>query len=128
MVYLFHVPVRGSVPLLLGYGSLFIVTALAMGLVVSTFARTQLEAVQVAFLVMLPSVLLSGFMFPRSGMPFPIYVLTFAFPVTYFIEILRGIVLRGALAADLWPSAAGLLACCLVLLALGLVRFRKRLT
>jgi ABC transporter DrrB family efflux protein len=128
MVYLFQVPIRGSLPLLLGHGSLFIVTALAMGLLVSTLARTQLEAMQLAFLVMLPSVLLSGFMFPRSEMPLPIYVVTFAFPVTYFIEILRGVVLRGADAADVAPSALGLLLCCVVLLGLGLARFRKRLT
>ena len=107
MVYLFRVPIPGSLPLLLGFSSLFIVTALALGLLVSTIARTQLEAMQFAFLVMLPSVLLSGFMFPRSEMPLPIYVLTFAIPVTYFIEILRGIVLRGADFMDLVPSAGG---------------------
>ena len=63
------------------------------GLLVSTLSRTQLEAVQFAFVIMLPSVLLSGFMFPRSEMPLPIYLLTFGIPVTYFIEILRGIIL-----------------------------------
>jgi ABC transporter DrrB family efflux protein len=127
MVFLFGVPIRGDVLLLLALGALFIVTALAMGLLVSTLAKTQLQGMQFAFLVMLPSVLLSGFMFPRSEMPLPIYAVTFILPVTYFIEILRGIVLRGAEFADLIPSVIGLSLCCLGLLGVSLARFRKQL-
>jgi len=127
MVFVFGVPIHGNVLLLLGLSSLFIVTALAMGLLVSTLARTQLEAMQFAFLIMLPSVLLSGFMFPRAQMPLPIWLITFAFPVTYFIEILRGIVLRGADFADLVPMTVGLVICCVVLLTVATTRFRKRL-
>jgi ABC transporter DrrB family efflux protein len=127
MVFLFGVPIRGSVPLLLGLSALFIVTSLAMGLLISTLARTQLEAVQFAFLVMMPSVLLSGFMFPRAQMPLPIRAITYAFPVTYFIEILRGVVLRAADTVDLIPHVGGLAACCLGLMALSLARFRKQL-
>ena len=80
-----------------------------------------------AFIVMLPSVLLSGFMFPRSEMPAIIYVFTFAIPVTYFIEILRGIVLRGADAFDLTGPIAGLTICTLAILSLSVARFRKQL-
>ena len=80
-----------------------------------------------AFIVMLPSVLLSGFMFPRSEMPTIIYVFTFAIPVTYFIEILRGIVLRGADALDLAVPIAGLTICTLAILSLSIARFRKQL-
>jgi len=87
----------------------------------------SLQAIQFAFLIMLPSVLLSGFMFPRSEMPLPIYILTFAIPVTYFLEILRGIVLRGADFIDLLPHVIGLIICCLVILGLSLSRFRKQL-
>ena len=66
-------------------------------------------------------------MFPRSEMPLPIYILTFSIPVTYFLEILRGIVLRGADFIDLLPHVIGLIICCLVILGLSLSRFRKQL-
>lgn len=126
MVGLFGVPIRGSLPLLMGLCGLFIVTALGLGVLISTIARTQLEATQFAYVVMLPSILLSGFMFPRSEMPLPIYGLSFLIPVTYFIEILRGVILRGADFTDLLPSVAGLGACCATVLALSLARFRKQ--
>jgi ABC-type multidrug transport system permease subunit len=82
---------------------------------------------QLAFLLMLPSVLLSGFMFPRAEMPTPIYAITFAIPATYYLEVLRGIVLRGADFRDLVPQVTGLVVCCVVILALSLGRFRKQL-
>lgn len=127
MIYVFGVPIRGSIPLLLGLAMLFMVCSLGLGLLVSTIAKIQVEAVQFAFVVMLPSVLLSGFVFPRSEMPLPIYLLTFAIPATYFIEILRGIVLRGATFVDLIPMTTGLVICCVVTLAISVSRFRKQL-
>ena len=127
MIYLFGVPINGSIVLLLALSMLFMVCSLGLGLLVSTLSKTQLEAVQFAFVIMLPSVLLSGFMFPRSEMPLPIYVLTFGIPVTYFIEILRGIVLRAADFADLVPSIVGLTICGGVVLSLSVLRFQKRL-
>ena len=127
MVFLFGVPIHGSLALLMALSALFIVCALALGLLVSTLAKTQLEAMQFAFLMMLPTVLLSGFMFPRSEMPFPIYVVSFAIPATYFLEILRGIILRGADWRDLVPQVIGLSVCCLAILTLSLARFRKQL-
>ena len=128
MVYLFGVPIHGSLFLLMGLSSLFIVCALGLGLLVSTVARTQLQAMQFAFLLMLPTVLLSGFMFPRSEMPFPIYVVSFAIPATYFLEILRGIILRGADLLDLIPQVIGLILCCFAVLSISLARFRKQLS
>ncbi len=127
MVYVFGVPIVGSLPLLLGLSALFLVCALGLGLLVSTLAKTQLQAMQFAFLIMLPSVLLSGFMFPRAEMPWPIYMVGFAIPVTYFLEILRGLVLRGADFIDLVPHIVGLTICCTVILTLSLARFRKQL-
>ncbi len=127
MVWVFGVPIQGSLVLLMGLASLFLVCALGLGLLVSTLARTQLQAMQFAFLIMLPSVLLSGFMFPRNQMPFPIYLLTFALPATYFLEMLRGVVLRGADLIDLLPQVGGLAACCAVILIASLLRFRKQL-
>jgi len=126
MVYVFGVAISGSIPLLLMLSGLFIVCGLSVGLFISTIARTQVSAVQAAFVVMLPSVLLSGFMFPRSEMPLVIYLLSFAIPVTYFIEILRGIVLRGAAFVDLLPHVAGLTVCTAVVLVLSVARFRKQ--
>jgi len=127
MVYLFEVPIHGSLSLLLSLSMLFMICSLGLGLLVSTLARTQLEAVQFAFVIMLPSVLLSGFMFPRSEMPLPIYLVTFLIPVTYFIEILRGVVLRGADFFDLLQPTASLALCCLLILAISVARFRKQL-
>ncbi len=127
MVYLFGVPINGSIPLLLALTMLFMVCSLGLGLLVSTVAKTQLEAMQFAFIIMLPSVLLSGFMFPRSEMPLPIYLASFAIPVTYFVEILRGVVLRGADLFDLTNSVFGLVICTVVILGLSITRFRKQL-
>lgn len=127
MVYGFQVPVNGSLLLLLVLSGLFLVCALGLGILVSTLARTQLQAMQFAFVIMLPSVLLSGFMFPREQMPLPIYAVTFLIPVTWFIEILRGVVLRGADAADLLPQIFGLSACTLIVFAASLFRFRKQM-
>ena len=127
MIYGFKVPINGSIPLLLALAALFLVCSLGLGLLVSTLAATQTTALQFAFLIMLPSVLLSGFVFPRSEMPLPIYLLTFCIPVTYFIEILRGIVLRGADAIDLIPQMIGLAVCCIVILGLSIGRFQKKL-
>jgi ABC transporter DrrB family efflux protein len=128
MVFLFHVPIAGSLALLLALSGLFVVCALSMGLLISTLAKTQIAAVQSAFIIMLPSVLLSGFMFPRAQMPLPIYLLSFGLPVTYFLEILRGIILRAADARDLMPHIVGLAACCVVLLTVAIGRFRKTLS
>ena len=107
--------------------TLFLVCALGLGIFVSTLATTQLHAMQIAFMIMLPSVLLSGFMFPRSQMPGSIYWLTFAIPVTYFVDILRGVVLRAADLVDLYPQVVGLVICCIVIFGVSLSRFRKQL-
>lgn len=128
MVYVFRVPIQGSIPLLLGLTLIFLFCSLGLGLFVSTLARTQLQAMQLAFVITLPSVLLSGFMFPRAEMPPPIYVATFAIPVTYYIEILRGIVLRGADFQDVFRWTIGLVVCCVVILSLSVARFRKQVT
>ena len=126
MIYVFGVPINGNIALLLSLSMLFMVCSLAMGLFVSTVSRTQLEAMQFAFLIMLPSILLSGFVFPRSEMPKIIYWISFGIPATYFIEILRGIVLRGAGLVDLAHSVVGLTICCVVILLAAVARFRKR--
>ncbi len=127
MIFVFEVPINGSVAMLVGLSLLFIICSLGLGLLISTIAKTQMEAFQLAFVVMLPSILLSGFMFPRAEMPLPIYLISFGLPATYFIEILRGIILRDANFADLTPAVVGLAACCVVVLVASVLRFRKRL-
>jgi ABC-type multidrug transport system permease subunit len=127
-IYIFGVSIAGNVGLLFLLSMLFTICSLGLGLFISTIAKTQLEAFQIAFIVMLPSILLSGFVFPRSEMPLPIYAISFLLPATYFIEILRGIVLRGAALSDLMPSVIGLLICCAAVLVASVMRFRKQLT
>lgn len=127
MVYLFGVSIQGGIFLLLLLSFLFLLCALGLGLFVSTVSKTQLQAFQFAFIIMLPSVLLSGFMFPRSQMPGPIYLATFAIPVTYYLEILRAIVLRGADFMDVLPSTIGLTLSTIAVLVFSLLRFRKQL-
>jgi ABC-type multidrug transport system permease subunit len=127
MVFLFRVPIQGNLFLLLGLGMLFLFSALGLGVLISTIAANQVQAMQMAMLVMLPSILLSGFVFPRDNMPLPLYGLGYLFPVTYFIEILRGLILRGAGFFDLWPWIAGLAICSLALPTLSVWRFQKSL-
>lgn len=123
----FGVPIQGNLTLLLALSTLFIFTVLGLGLMVSTLAKTQFQAMQFSLIVMLPSVLLTGFVFPRSEMPLPLYLVGYALPVTYFLEILRGIVLRSADAFDLLPHILGLCAVAVAIAAISLTRFRKQL-
>ncbi|MGH7151582.1 MAG: ABC transporter permease, partial [Planctomycetota bacterium] len=127
MGVVFRVPIRGSLATLALLTVVFLFTSLALGLVVSTLARTQLHAMLVSMGIMLPSVLLSGFAFPRESMPDSIYALGFALPATYFVGILRGVVLRGATFGDLLPQTIPMAAIGVGLFALGVARFRKRL-
>ena len=126
MVFVFRVPIQGRLDALLSLSLLFLLCGLGLGLLVSTLAKSQVAAIQFAFIIMLPSILLSGFMFPRSQMPGPIYAATFAIPATYFLEILRAIVLRGADFFDVLPSVIGLTVCTVAILMISLLRFRKQ--
>lgn len=127
MRFLFQVPVAGSLALLGAFTLLFLVSTLGLGLLISTIAGNQMQALQVAFLVILPSILLSGFIFPQEAMPYPIYIFGQFVPVTYFIRILRGIILRDAGFEDLWQNAAVLAVMGITVLGLATMRFRKTL-
>jgi ABC-2 type transport system permease protein len=124
---LFDVPVNGSLGHLYLAALLFIAATLTLGLVISTFARTQFQAFQLAFFTMLPSILLSGFMFPFDGMPKAAQWIAQVLPLTHFNDLVRGIVLRGAPITDLGRPALKLLAFLVVTLAIATLRFRKRL-
>jgi ABC-type multidrug transport system permease subunit len=121
----FDVSVVGSPTLLLLLSLPFVAAALSQGLLISTIAQNQAQALQMTMLIMLPSILMSGFIFPRDTMPGPLFLLSHALPVTFFLEILRGVVVRGAGLADLWPSVLALLLLTTVLLTLATARFRK---
>jgi ABC-2 type transport system permease protein len=125
--YLFNVPIIGSVPLLLVLAFLFIVANLAVGITFSTIAKNQLQAVQMAFFFFLPSLLLSGYMFPFRGMPDWAQDIGEVLPLTHFLRVVRGILLKGNgladVAPDLWPIALFLV----VMLAIGIKRYRQTL-
>lgn len=125
MVYVFRVGIRGDLALLAALTGLFLFTSLAIGLLISAVARTQLQALMMTLLLMLPSVLLSGFMFSRAAMPTPIRELTWLIPATYFIEIMRGVVLRAANAQELLRFIVPLAALGVAFYALAALRFRK---
>lgn len=127
MVYGFGVKIQGNLALLMILSLLFTICSLGLGLLVSTIAVTQLQAMQFAFLIMLPSILLSGFVFPREEMPLPIYWFSFAIPVTHYVEVLRGLVLRGADFRDLIPQTVGLTISAVAILGLALSRFHKQI-
>ena len=123
----FSVPIMGSLPLLLFLGLGFVICALAIGILISTAAKTQLQAMQLSFLVLLPSILLSGFIFPRESMPKIIQFIGSIIPLTYFLNILRGIVLKGVGMEVLFKDVSILFSIGLILLILSMVQFRKRL-
>ncbi len=126
MVVVFQVPIAGSVPLLLVLSLLFLLVALGLGLLISSVATTQVQALLMTFAVTLPSILLSGFFFERDLMPPVLQWIGYAIPLTYFLEILRGIVLRGAGLAELWPSVTALVVLGVLLLTVASVRFSHR--
>lgn len=125
--WLFDVPVDRSLGLLYALASLFIAGNLALGLVFSTLARTQQQAMQMSFFFLLPNILLSGFMFPYAGMPRFAQILSTGLPLTHFLRIIRGIVLKRASAAELAPEVLALAIILGVLVVLASLRFRKKL-
>jgi ABC-2 type transport system permease protein len=124
---LFHVPMAGSLPLLLVVSLLFIAANLGVGLTFSTLARNQLQAMQMAFFFFLPSILLSGFMFPFRGMPVWAQYIGELLPLTHYLRIVRGILLKGnglpEIQSNLWPILVFLV----LVLSIGLKRYRQTL-
>lgn len=128
MTFVFKVPIHGSVPLLLGLAGVYLFALLSLGLLVSSRARTQMEATQIAQMVLLPSIMLSGYIFPLSSLPAPLRVLSQILPATHFIAISRGIVIRGASFHDLWEHVAALLVIAAVLVAGSARAFQKTIS
>ena len=123
----FHIPIRGSLPLLYTLALVFIMASLGVGLIISTIARNQVQAMQLSFFFMLPNILLSGYIFPRAAMPGPAQWVGALLPLTWFLEILRGILLKGVGVEDLWTQLAILTVAAFALLAIAVRRFSKTL-
>ena len=123
----FGVPVRGSLLAVYGAASLLIAANLSLGLLISTRATTQFQATQMSFFLLLPSILLSGFVFPFAGMPRAAQWVAEVLPLTHFLRLIRGVMLRGASLGDLWPEALVLAVFTAVMMTLAVVRFRKSL-
>ena len=126
-IYWFRVPVSGSIFLLLLLGFDFIICALAIGMLISTAAKTQTQAMQGAFMALLPTIILSGFIFPREQMPSVIRAISDVIPLTYFLDILRGIIIKGVNANILLSQIIVMTSMGFALLLIAVLRFRKRL-
>lgn len=123
----FHIPFEGSVLLYVAASALYLLSALGLGLLISTVSSTQQEAFMGTFLLFMPTMLLSGFMFPVGSMPKVFQWLTLLNPLRHYLEIVRGIFLKGATAQELWPQFAALALMGAALLTLATTRFHKRL-
>ncbi|HAS6024975.1 TPA: ABC transporter permease [Vibrio vulnificus] len=124
---IFGVPINGSVAQILLGTLLFIAASLTLGLVISTIANTQLQAMQMTVFILLPSILLSGFMFPYEGMPVAAQWIAEVLPATHFMRMIRGIVLRGADLFDLWRDTLWMIGFTLLGLIIASTRFKKSL-
>jgi len=107
---------------------LFLTVCLGLGLFASTVAQNQQQAAQMIMFFAAPSILLSGFIFPRETMPLPIFYLGYLIPLTYFVKIVRGVVLKGLGVFDLWEQVLPLALMAIVIVTLSILKFHKRLT
>ncbi len=126
-VFLFEVPIRGSIPLLFLATTLYLLSSLGIGLFISTISRTQQQAMMTMFFFFVPAILLSGFIFPIANMPEGVQYLTYANPLRYFLIIIRGIFLRGNGFEVLWPQMLALAIIGATVFTFSSLRFRKRL-
>lgn len=126
-IFWFGVMPVGSIPLLILLSTLFLITILAIGLLISSISKTQLQAMQMTFILILPSILLSGFIFPRETMPKLLVIMGGLLPLTYFLKIVRGIFLKGVGIEYLWQDTLTLCAFAIILLAIAAKKFKKNL-
>ncbi len=124
---LFHVPFVGSLATFILGAGLFLLVTLGMGILISTISQNQGQAIQLAFMVMLPQVLLSGLIFPVSSMAAGVRWISYVLPLTYFIEISRGVMLKGTPISALWQPVGLLALLAAVVLSLAILRFRRDL-
>lgn len=123
----FKVPIRGSLGLLLGLSGIFLVSSLGIGLLISTIARSQQEAMMITWFTLLPTVFLSGFFFPLAAMPAALQAVSLVIPLRYYLIIIRSVLLKGVGVSSLGPEIAALAVFGIVTMAAAALRFRKRL-
>jgi ABC-2 type transport system permease protein len=126
-VWVFGVPIRGSLFQLYLLTLFFITASLGLGLMISNIAKNQMQAFQLSFFVMLPSILLSGFLFPREAMPKVIYYISAIIPLTYYLDIIRGIILKGIGYQYLMGQVAVLLVFSLIFMTISVIKFKKKI-
>lgn len=125
--FYFNIRIIGSAWLLFVLGALFVICCLSIGILISTFVKNQLQAMFMVMVAILPSILLSGFMFPVDAMPKVLRPLSNILPVTYFLRILRGVILKGVGLDILWPDALALCVFAAAVLSVAIIRFKKNL-
>ena len=123
----FHVPIRGDLTLVMGLSFLFLFSSLGIGLLASTIANTQQEAMLTVWITMLPAIFLSGFFFPIEAMPKPLQVVSLVFPLRYYLNIIRSLLLKGVTAAQLQSDIVALVIFGAVIMTIAALRFKKRL-
>jgi len=123
----FHVPIRGSLTLILLLSGLFLITSLSIGLLASTIAKTQQEAMLTVWMLLLPTLFLSGFFFPLEAMPLVLRWISYVLPLRYYLVIIRSLMLKGASVLALKNEIIALTIFGIVLMSAAAVRFRKRL-
>lgn len=125
--FIFRVPIYGSVATLFFLSFFFLVSSLSLGLLISTIALNQQQAMQAAVMMNMPAILLSGFIFPVSSIPLALRFISYSLPLTYFLKIMRGVIVKGIGLTELWREAFYLLVLTTVLFVLSITQFRKRL-
>jgi ABC-2 type transport system permease protein len=123
----FKVPIRGDIGLILGLSALFLLSGLGIGLLASTFANTQQEAMLIVWMTLLPSIFLSGFFFPLAAMPKVLQWISYLFPLRYYLVIIRALMLKGSELQYLWKDSLALMVFGFVIMSLAALRFRKSL-
>jgi ABC-2 type transport system permease protein len=127
MRWVFHVPIAGSIAALMVAVVFYVFALLSLGLLISTRAQNQMQALQMSMLFILPSVFFSGFIFPRETMPWIFYAVSTCLPATYFIELMRAIILRGATLGEFWMNIVVLAGMGIALFSLCAIQFRRKI-
>jgi len=127
MRFLFNVPINGSVFAMMFSTLVYVFALLSLGLLVGTKAENQMQALQISMTYMLPSVFFYGFVLPRETMPWIFYALGTLLPATYFISLMRAIILRGAIFFEYWPHLVILIIMSILLFSFCALRFRKKI-
>jgi len=127
-ILVFDLPMRGSIGLLYALTTVFIVASLSLGVLISNLAKTQMQAMQMSFFVFMPSILLSGFMFPREAMPQLFYVMGYILPLTFYLEIVRGIILKGIGINYLMSQLFALTVFIIAVLTASIMKFQKKIS